>query len=298
MIRVLASFLVFLNALLLAVPSAAQPMTLKAYLDEQGPAPDARIPYGPAASQYVEFFRPIGAGPHPVVVLLHGGCWAHKYGGLRQVAGMARVWAESGIGVWSIEYRGVDESGGGFPGTYLDVAAALEKLKADSATLDLDLARVVFVGHSAGAQLAQWSAARSHIDEGSPLYARAPLTGQAVVGLGTLPDLRDKQAIERACGLDANELTGLPGPGREDVFADTSPAAMLPPDANTILLNGELDSVAPAALAARYALDARRAGGEVRTLVIPNASHYDEVSTDSPVWPVLDATVKSALGVP
>ncbi len=40
--------------------------------------------------------------------------------------------------VWSIEYRGIDEEGGGLPGTYLDIAQALQKLSDDAARLNID----------------------------------------------------------------------------------------------------------------------------------------------------------------
>jgi acetyl esterase/lipase len=191
----------------------------------------------------------------------------------------------------------VDEDGGGFPGTYDDIAAALDKLKDQSSALDIDLTRLVAVGHSAGAQLAQWAAARERISPTSPLHAATPLPIPAVIGLGTLPDLHDTQSIERACGLDPIVLTGTPQTGRQDVLADTSPAAMLPSEAHTVLINGELDMVAPPELAARYAILARRAGNDVETIVVPDASHYDEVSTSSPVWPVLHAQIRKALNI-
>ena len=289
-----------LLALILAVLSSAtiaEPMRLQDYLALKGPPPDASIAYGQAPSQFVDLFRPAGAGPYPVVVLIHGGCWAHKYGGLTQVATMARALTNDGIAVWSIEYRGVDEEGGGFPGTYQDITAALDKLKDESSTFHLDLTRLVAVGHSAGAQLAQWAAARERIDQASPLYAARPLTIPVVIGLGTLPDLHDTRTIRRACGLDAVELTGTPQPDRQDVLADTSPAAMLPSQARTVLINGELDTVAPHDLAERYAVLARHAGNDVQTIVVPDASHYDEVSTDSPVWPVLHAEIHKALSI-
>jgi hypothetical protein len=89
-------------------------------------------------------------------------------------------------------------------------------------------------------------------------------------------------------------LTGKPQPGRTDVFADTSPQSMLPIGSTMILINGELDTVAPPALATHFANEARRAGDDIHHLVVPDASHYDEVSIDSPVWPVLLKTIESA----
>jgi acetyl esterase/lipase len=297
MMRIYHRLILALLTVLLSSQTIAEPMRLQDYLALAGPPPDARIAYGPAQSQFAELFQPAGAGPYPVVVLIHGGCWAHKYGGLTQVAAMGHTLANEGIAVWSIEYRGVDEDGGGFPGTYEDIAAALDKLKDQSSALDIDLTRLVAVGHSAGAQLAQWVAARQRISPASPLYAATPLPITAVIGLGTLPNLRDTRSIEHACGLDPIALTGTPQPGRQDVLADTSPAAMLPSEARTVLINGELDTVAPPDLAARYAALARRAGNDVQTIVIPDTSHYDEVSTSSPVWPVLHAEIRKALNI-
>jgi acetyl esterase/lipase len=297
MIQIYRRLILALLTILLSSQTIAEPIRLQDYLAIAGPPPDSRIAYGPAQSQFVELFRPTGAGPYPVVVLLHGGCWAHKYGGLTQVAAMGRTLANEGIAVWSIEYRGVDEDGGGFPGTYEDIASALDTLWDQSSALDIDLTRLVAVGHSAGAQLAQWAAARERISPASPLYAATPLPIPAVIGLGTLPDLHDAWSIERACRLDPLTLTGTPQPGRQDVLADTSPTAMLPSGAHTVLINGELDTVAPPDLAARYALVARRAGNDVKTIVVPDASHYDEVLTSSPVWPVLQAQIREALDI-
>ncbi|OTP66029.1 alpha/beta hydrolase [Caballeronia sordidicola] len=259
-----------------------------------GRAADEHIPYGPAPSQFVELFRARGSGPFPVVVLLHGGCWAHQYGGLRQIAPLASALAEKGWMVWNIEYRGIDEAGGGFPGTYLDVAQGLQKLSDEAARLNIDLSRMVVVGHSAGAQLALWAAARNRIAPDSPLHSANPIHLPTVIGLGVLPDLGDADGIKRACGANAAVLTGKPQPGSMDVFADTSPQSMLPIGSRMILINGELDTVAPPALATHFANEARRAGDDIRHLVVPDASHYDEVSIDSPVWPVLLKTIESA----
>ena len=38
-------------------------------------APDARVTYGADPNQFAGLRVPAGAGPHPVVVLVHGGCF-------------------------------------------------------------------------------------------------------------------------------------------------------------------------------------------------------------------------------
>ena len=69
------------------------------------------------------------------------------------------------MAAWNIEYRRVG-SGGGWPTTFTDVAAAIDLLpeavqKAAAGRLDLD--RVVFLGHSAGGHLATWAASRDRL---------------------------------------------------------------------------------------------------------------------------------------
>ncbi|MEO8114658.1 MAG: hypothetical protein ABI655_09765, partial [Phenylobacterium sp.] len=82
----------------------AEPAPLAAYMDQPRRQPDARIAYGPAPSQVVELFLPKARGLHPVVVLLHGGCWLKEYEGLPQTSAMAADLAGRGYAVWNVEY--------------------------------------------------------------------------------------------------------------------------------------------------------------------------------------------------
>src|SRR5450755_600825 len=97
-------------------------------------------------SQRGELHLPAGGGPHPVVVTIHGGSWA---AGLSKpvMRGLAGDLARRGYAVWNIEYRRIGRGqGGGWPLTFVDVAAAIDHLGAVAAPLDLD--RVTFLGHS------------------------------------------------------------------------------------------------------------------------------------------------------
>ncbi len=276
--------------------AAAAPMTLPQYMALTGPAPTAHIAYGSATSQFVELFEPRGAGPFPVAVLVHGGCWVSDLGGIVQFRGMAGALQAQGIAAWSIEYRRTDEPGGGYPGTYRDIIAALDTLAADAAKYHLDTRRIVAVGHSAGGHLVQWIGARGRIAPSSPLYEAHPLKVHEIVGLGSLGDLRGGAShIRQICGVDAVKLTGSPAPGRGDVFADTSPAAMLPSGTHTVLINGAVDRQVPPSFTAAYAALARQAGDKVETIVVPGASHFDEVAPGSPAWPTVLRAIRSAL---
>lgn len=278
--------------------ATAAPMVLADYLALRGPAPDARYAYGGAPSQFAELFRPAGAGPFPVVILLHGGCWTVQFGGISQMHNMAGALKAQGIAVWNVEYRRVDEAGGGYPGMYQDVAAALERLRAEAPAQRLDLGRLALVGHSAGGHLAQWAAARARLPRASVLYQPDPLAVPAVISLGGLADLRHEEAlIKSSCERDMVQLTGQASAARPDVFADTSPAELLPAGVHTVLIHGQFDTVSPPRVGADYARRARAAGETAELIVLPGASHYDEVAASSPAWRIVGAEIRKALGL-
>lgn len=283
---------------LLTSAAVSAPMSLQDYLALTGPQPDAHIAYGPAPSQFVELFRPAGNGPFPVVVLIHGGCWTVEFGGITQMRNMAGALKAQGIAVWNVEYRRHDEAGGGYPGTYQDIATAIDRLKQEAPAQRLDLARIVAVGHSAGGHLAQWAASRHRLPSWSPAYAREPLALPTVISLGGLADLRQQAAlIKSSCERDTVQLAGKPTAARPDVFADTSPAEMLPAAIRTVLIHGEHDIVSPPSTGTAYAARARAAGDAAEVIVLSGASHYDEVAATSPAWAIVGREIRKALGL-
>jgi acetyl esterase/lipase len=278
-----------------AAPAPA-PMTLQDYLALSGPAPTAKIAYGDAPSQYAELFRPQGAGPFPVVVLVHGGCWTIEYGGIRQMHNVAGAMAARGIAVWNVEYRRVDEPGGGYPGTYLDMNAALDKLGAEAGRYGLDTGRIVAMGHSAGGQLVQWIGARGRITPTSPLFQKKPLAVQQIISLGGLADLRhESDLIKTSCGRELVQLTGLPSADRPDVFSDTNAAELMPNGSHTVLITGALDTISPPRAAYAFAARAQAAGDRADVLILPDASHYDEIAASSPAWHRILPAIEQAL---
>ena len=126
---------------------------------------------------------PEGDGPFPVAVLLHGGFWREQHT-LELMDDLAGDLVRRGWAVWNAEFRRVGEvSGGGYPATLEDVAAAVDALAGLDAPLDLG--RVVTVGQSAGGHLALWAATRE--------APAVPLTG--AVSQAGMPDLRAAAGI-------------------------------------------------------------------------------------------------------
>ena len=279
-----------------AVLATAAPMKLADYMALSGPAPTAHVAYGDAPSQYAELFLPQGKGPFPVAVLVHGGCWTREFGGITQLRNMAGALAQHGIASWNVEYRRVDEAGGGYPGTYQDMNAAMATLEHEARRYPLDLKRLVAVGHSAGGQLVQWLGARGRIPATSPLFRADALPVRAIVSLGGLADLRREQdVIKSSCDRDIVDLTGTPSAARPDVFADTNAGDLLPNGSRTTLVTGELDTISPPRVAHDFAARARAAGDQAKVVILPGASHYDEVAATSSSWPLVLKEIEEAL---
>lgn len=263
-------------------PGAFKPMTWAEFLarPQAQAQPQAKIAYGPGPQQFGELWLPDGPGPHPLVVMIHGGCWTKSVAKLSIMNAAAEDLRKRGAAVWNIEYRGVDEPGGGYPGTYQDVAAALDRVGgfADEAQLNLD--KVVVVGHSAGGHLALWAAARRKIASG-PLASRRSLPVEAVVDIAGIPDLATD--LETACGAEPVEK--MAGPARlGGRYADTSPAHMLPLHTRQVVAVGREDTTVPPAVSEAYVRRAKNAGDRVDFRILPDAAHAEEIAPGTPGW--------------
>src|SRR3712207_1248876 len=143
-------------------PTAAPTALMKwpDLLERPRPEPSATIEYGDQGMQRVDLWLPTGKGPHPTVLMVHGGCWTTNIADRRIMNWIADDLRKRGIAVWNIDYRGVDRTGGGYPGTFADAAAAADSLRRHASEHRLDISPLVAVGHSAGGHLALWLAAR------------------------------------------------------------------------------------------------------------------------------------------
>ena len=273
-------------------PTLAEPQPLSAYMALPAVAPTERLSYGPDPSQIVELFKPRGRGTHPVVVLLHGGGWRREFQGLAQTSGIAADLARRGVAVWNVEYRGVDEAGGGWPGTFQDVAAALDLLKRKGRAMGLDTGRVVAVGHSAGGHLALWAASRSNLPRDSALRTPDPLPIPVVISLGGAGDMEASADLAASvCGLQPDKLFGA----RPDRYVDTSPARLLPAGVRVVMIHGAYDHVFPPHVGLDYVRKARKSGDKADVVVIPDAGHFDPVMVGTPAWEIVAARVKKEL---
>lgn len=259
-------------------------------LETPPPPADARIPYGANPYQFGDLRLPPGSGPHPVVVMVHGGFWRAKYD-LEHVGHLCADLTQRGYATWSLEYRRVGHEGGGWPGTFEDVAQGVDFLRTLAASQPLDVSRVVFMGHSAGGHLALWLAARRRLQPSEPLYRPDPFLPRGVVGLAGVVNLEQAHVLQLSQGIVEQFLGGTPAQVPER-YRLGSPSELVPLGVRQVLVHGTEDDTVPVSLSTEYRARAVERGDDVRLLTLPGAGHFEVINPRAPEW----STVVEAVG--
>lgn len=244
-----------------------------------------RLSYGDASPEQFGILRlPRRAGRHPVVILVHGGCWEAAYDH-RHVEPMAERLTQAGAATWVVEYRRPGQAGGGWPGTFDDVACGVDHLRSIASAHGLDMARVVIAGHSAGGHLALLAAARG--------------SGLRPVGLVSLSGITDLVAYARgggSCNAGAPALMGGTPDELPERYAAANPIRLAPLRLPLVLLHAGADGIVPPEHASAMATAELAAGGHARVVLVPGAGHFDLVAPVAAAWPVVEREIMGALG--
>lgn len=248
-----------------------------AILTEPPPSdPDVRIAYGAEPLQFGDLRLPSGSGPHPVVIVVHGGGWMAIYN-LTHAGHLCVDLASHGIATWNVEYRRIGDPGGGWPGTFDDVLKATNFLSELARDYPIDLDRVAICGHSAGGHLALLAALRTSIR----LRGAVSLAGNLDLdALYAQPD--HEHLVRRFMG-------GAPDEMRE-LWDDASPRVQLPLRFRYVIACGTEDvhwssnrDTADAAVAA---------GDDVDFLALPGAGHFEPIDPCAAEWALIRAKLE------
>ncbi len=235
--------------------------------------------YGRDPSQVGELFLPEDTGPHPVVVVVHGGYWRARYD-RSLMTDLCLDLAAPGFAAWNLEYRRVG-SGGGWPETFEDIAAGVDTLGV--LEMPLDLQRVAAVGHSAGGHLALWAAARHTLPPGTPGADPRVRIGAAVSQAGVL----DLRLAARLAPSDepTRALLGDPD-ANADSYDLASPRERLPLGIPQLVLHGDRDDTVSMKIAESYVAAAHEVGDLCELTVLPETGHFEHIDERSEAWRV------------
>jgi len=233
--------------------------------------------YGDDVSQLVELVVPPDAGgPVPVAVVIHGGFWRDAYD-MSLGRPLSATMPAIGWAALTIEYRRVG-NGGGYPATLDDVGAAIDLLAtagldaAAEAGAQLDLDRVITIGHSAGGHLAVWAATRTD--------PAVPIAG-AVAQAGVL-DLRQAAADQLGAGATQAFLGGEPN-AVPQAYEEASPIEHLPLGIPVLCVHGTADDIVPIGQSRSFVERAVAAGDEAELAEV-QGDHFVVIDPASAAW--------------
>jgi hypothetical protein len=243
--------------------------------------------------QRLRLFMPVGTGPFPLVVDLHGGAWCNQ--DLKDCESRDLALVRAGFAVAALNFR---HAGAGYPSSLVDINFAIRWLKAHAGKLGIDPGRVGLSGQSSGGHLAMLAAMRPfdarYVALASPEGAAVDATVRCVVM--QWPVINPLSRYNHAKKLLASGSTALAAdiPGRHDLYwkteaamAEGNPMLVLERGEPAVLLpalwiqgqpgdmahdyrdpNGTFDGNEPERFAAGY----RKAGGALELLYIDNAT--------------------------
>lgn len=215
-------------------------------------------PQWPSALQG-DLYRPDGAGPFPVVLVVHGGGWRSGQRDDFYVKDVCRSLVRAGIAAFSVSYRLAPAAR--YPAPVDDLRQALLWLRQEGPAHALDPARVGAWGYSAGAHLV------ALLGTLPADAAAAPV--RAVVAGGTPADLRVWPDSEMVKGLLGKSLAEAPA-----LWAEASPVTHASPrSAPFYLYHGRLDRLVEPAQAEAMAQALRRAGVFVELRYLEYSGH-------------------------
>ena len=243
------------------------------------PSGTTRLRYGYDYQQYLDLRRPRGE-VHGTVVLFHGGYWQYPHGA-DLMENLAMTFGRLGYATANVEYRRVG-SGGGFPTTFEDVAAAVDRLA------DEEVGDLVAVGHSAGGHLAAWAASRNERTPGGP------------------PDRSLRTAISLSGVLDLTEAAGTAGPSGPTIelmggapeevperYQLGDPARLIP-TCPVFACHATGDMVVPVEQSQGYVDAVRAADGQASYVSLPG-DHLSIIDPLSDAFPTIKGLVAQAV---
>ena len=264
--------------------------------------PDLVLQYADRADQVADLCLPAGQRGNgsqsgiPLVIFLHGGFWRAAYD-RTHTGPLAEGLTAAGFAVCAPEYRRTGQRGGGWPGTFDDVAVAVDALPrlVASATGGLaGLGPVVLAGHSAGGHLALWAASRCRLPSGTSWHAEVAVSG--VVSLAGVCELAE--CFRRRLGGGAARALMGGGPSRyPDRYAAADPAALLPSGQRAWLVHGTADRNVPVELSKSYAVRAEAASDPVTLTVLPGVGHFELIDPLSGAWPAVKSAFLASSGL-
>lgn len=274
---------------MIAIPAFSQELiSVDQAVTQPQQAADYRINYGPHIFQFGDLRLPATKGPHPVAVIVHGGCWTARFG-LHLMDAMAERLTDLGLATWNIEFRRVGQNDSAWPDTFDDVLRSLRFLESLTDKHGLDTDKIILVGHSSGGHLVLWLA-----NQMAQSGQETALNIRGVVALAPVADLPAVATTEGFACRDS--LDGLMGGTYVDYpqrYRAASPASMDDIRVPLIVVSGEQDSIIPSVYVQKYVDAAKEKGNTIQHIVVSPSGHFEMITPSASVWIEVETAITS-----
>ncbi|MBV8222668.1 MAG: alpha/beta hydrolase [Candidatus Eremiobacteraeota bacterium] len=209
----------------------------------------------------LDLYLPHGATRVPVAVYVHGGAWVS--GDKSQYAALGEAFARCGIAAAIVNYPLAPDTPAAQQAH--ELGAAVRWLQDNAAQSGYDAARLYFVGHSAGAQLA-WFAIVSGV------VPRTRVAGVVAIGAVGIDPSRDVSALEPRYRAIYDPAFGSDRSQWKNFDIGQRLRAGEPP---SLVIHGQDDDMAPEAISAELYEQLKAAGNQVEYVQPPARGHWD-----------------------
>jgi acetyl esterase/lipase len=231
-----------------------------------------------------DLYAPAGAGPYPALVLIHGGGWKLASRLLYQHWGP--YLAKSGYVAFAVDYRLSKPDKPTYPQAVHDMKAAVQYLRGNAATLNVDPDRIGGIGDSAGGHLVSLLA----LSGDSPKLAN-PHTGDPHHGVSTRLKVAvpvygvfdmlaawEHSQVNRPLDQIIEQFLGASPMTDREVYFDASPISWTTVENNRaafLVVWGTADDICDYRTQSEPFVTAlKRAGNFTRTVPIAGAPHF------------------------
>ena len=267
-----------LAILVLAAQPPSQTVTLP-----NGITVHENVAYDKYPETVMDIYRPVGKGPFPAVIVIHGGGWTSGTKAAMQGNWVSRYLAK-GFVVANVEYRLAPAAKA--PAAVEDALTAANFFVDNAAKYGADAKRIVVTGGSAGGHLALMVGMAT-----TDAKAGKPVKVAAIVNFYGITDV---DAQLHGAGRREYATTWVPdGPDRTALAKRLSPMNYVRKDLPPILtIHGDADATVPYEHGVNLTKALKKAGATTELITVPQGPHGFPTATQEELYPKVFAFLK------